>query len=260
MDNCNVSSEPTLIKSHNLPALYAFYGDRKTLSNLTKMVKNQKNIPLSFPDIKIIDKNFSDVLEKSQKLELPLLETAKAVKNNKPIYSNDVSKLADDLGYIVYPIVNKTLQFMVGLLGVAVAIALVLSIRNYYLLLLLVSPTEQMMFNDITTLYPNNNQQCWLHKFAPYILFFLFSLLTVIILIISFRFCAKSSHNDRASKVRAYAEMYIAFYDDISRVAIKLMTVPHAISDLSIETQTMCPRPVLKRRCTNYYIKFEWCE
>ena len=72
LDNCNITKVPSQVLSHNLPALIAFYGEEGTLNNLSQRVKTTLDKSIEYPDIDVIDKNFSNVLKQSENLELSL--------------------------------------------------------------------------------------------------------------------------------------------------------------------------------------------
>lgn len=262
LDHCNSTLLPITYVSHNLPALYAFYGNQKAFQNLTRFEKNRDQSSVTFPDIPIVKENFSDVFEKSEDLKLSLLETAEALRNGETIYGDGVSKLTDNLGYLVYPVVNKGLQMLVGLLTIGVVAALVLSIKNYYLLLLLARPVEMFKFNEITPEAPTVSGNTMLEKPVCMALGVLLILL-ILLMICLFYLLIKNfiTYKEwRNSKFKSYTEIHVALYDGSRRLSLKLSTIPYAISDLTINPTTACPKPKFKRKCLSGQLKFDWSQ
>ena len=82
---------------------------------------------------------------------MSLYRTVSALKNKKTVYVDKVSSLAADLGYMTNPYVNKTLQLTVLTTFVMSLIACLLSIRNYYMLVLIVKPVTAFDWTQPTT-------------------------------------------------------------------------------------------------------------
>ena len=148
---------------------------------------------------------------------------------------------------------------MVGILTIGVVAALVLSIKNYYLLLLLARPVEMFEIQEFVTEVPEINDDSWfgnpLHIALSVILILLVIIIVCLFLLLLHNYNRERS---RITKFRSYTEIYVALYDDSRRISLKLLTLPHTISDLLVNSKGICPRPILKRNCLKTKIKFDW--
>ena len=62
LDNCNFTKLPTQVPSHNLPALFAFYGQKGEMYNISQLARRNMKSDIAYPKISVLDKEFEDVI------------------------------------------------------------------------------------------------------------------------------------------------------------------------------------------------------
>ena len=85
-----------------------------------------------------------------------------------------------------------------------------------------------------------------LHIALSVILILLVSIIVCLFLLLLHNY---NRERNRITKFCSYTEIYVTLYDHSRRISLKPLTSPHTISDLLLNSQVICPRPILKRNC-----------
>ena len=140
ISNCDNTTEVKTKHSVNLPALYEFYQDYKSIYNITIHQTYSYPVMAQIPKIRVIDSKFDHVVDREKVVSLSLSKIALNVKNDEKIFSDKASQLQDDLGWLTSTFVNKAIVIICFISFILADVSLFLAVRNYYKLLVLVKP------------------------------------------------------------------------------------------------------------------------
>lgn len=259
LNNCNDTRLPVSKVARNLPILFEFYGKEGDLKNLSDFVASNPDMPIDYPDITIIDNKFDNVIEQSDAIELSLKEAAVAMKANEPIYADKVSSLANDLGMLAYPAVNKGLQTLTAMSFIAAVSALVISLRNRYMLTFLTPTANAMRLPGVTTTVPPRAEFCVMGVTLSVIMVIGITIVGIIIgVIVHWLLKYRRKYRNKKGKVQAATTIKLVMFSDSDSVTVPLKTIPYMTSDLYFSTDANCIPPRLGYSSVCPYLEHSW--
>ena len=218
-------------------------------------------LEISIPKIKIIGKQFADVLTKSEEIGLSLNQIAQAMKTKKKVYSNSISKLTADLGYIANSDLNKTLKLTILGTFVIATIALLLSIRNYYALVLLARPVHVFdWWQPTPTPTASDPTDLELLMALTKIIACSMILVCILILLKCMLSCLKLINSHKmvnTEDTKASCELAFTMYNRRELVTTKLKRVPISPSEINVYKNMAFEKPQLSRHRLFLFIRFD---